>query len=126
MRRSSNRMRGSVDYERRREDALRPCRYLGYDHDRLGIYLLDREALPLAESEFRRAVWLNPFEAEFRLHLAMCLFQQKRFAEAIPLATQVLEAAPQREDVRQFINAALSQREQGTATPPRKAGESQA
>lgn len=70
------------DANDRREELLRPSRYLGYDRDELGMYLLSRGAYEIAESQFRRAVWLNPFEYRFLCHLAWCLYKQKRYQEA--------------------------------------------
>ena len=60
----------------RRENILRPCPTLGYDRDALGMHLLSRGAFAIAESQFRRAIWLNPYEPEFREHLAGCLRRQ--------------------------------------------------
>jgi tetratricopeptide (TPR) repeat protein len=68
--------------DERREELLRPSRYLGYDRDNLGMYLLSRGAYKIAESQFRRAVWLNPFECRFMCHLAWCLYKQQRYEEA--------------------------------------------
>ena len=65
-----------------REEALRPSRYLGYDRDALGTYLLSRGALEIAEGQFRRAVWVNPFELSFKVHLAWCVYKQGRLDEA--------------------------------------------
>jgi tetratricopeptide (TPR) repeat protein len=76
--------------EERRENALRPDPHLGYDSDSLGVYLLSREAYEIAESQFRRAVWLNPFEVAFKAHLAWCLYRQERYAEAHECAAQAL------------------------------------
>ena len=70
------------DANERREELLKPSRYLGYDRDELGLYLLSREAYKIAESQFRRAVWLNPFEYRFVLHLAWCLYKQGCYKEA--------------------------------------------
>lgn len=70
------------DRNERREEALRPSHYLGYDRDKLGMYFLSRGAYQIAESQFRRAVWLNPFEYHFAGHLAWCLYKQGRYAEA--------------------------------------------
>jgi Flp pilus assembly protein TadD len=64
------------------EELLRPSRRLGYDRDRLALYLIEREALEIAESELRRAIWLNPFEPRFKAHLAWCLYRQKRVEDA--------------------------------------------
>jgi tetratricopeptide (TPR) repeat protein len=70
------------DINDRREELLRPSRYLGYDRDELGMHLLSRGAYEIAESQFRRAVWLNPFEYRFVCHLAWCLYKQGRYKEA--------------------------------------------
>jgi Flp pilus assembly protein TadD len=70
------------DKNERREDALRPSRYLGYDRDALGMHLLSRGAYEIAETQFRRAVWLNPFEPAFKKHLAHCLYKLGRDEEA--------------------------------------------
>jgi len=71
------------DQNERRENALRPSRYLGYDRDALGMHLLSREAYEIAETQFRRAIWLNPSEPEFKKHLALCLYKLGRYAEAL-------------------------------------------
>jgi len=80
------------DPDERREDALRPCRYLGYDRDRLAMHLVERGAYEIAESQFRRAVWLNPFEPRFKAHLAWCLYKQGRHADALACLAKVSEA----------------------------------
>jgi len=60
----------SPESKRIREEALRPCRCLGYDHEALALYLLERGAYSLAASELKRAIWLNPFEPRFKQNLA--------------------------------------------------------
>jgi thioredoxin-like negative regulator of GroEL len=80
------------DADERREDALRPCRYLGYDRDTLGMHLVSREAYRIAETQFRRAVWLNPFEPRFKTHLAWCLYKQGRHADALACLAEVPDA----------------------------------
>jgi len=70
------------DRNERREELLRPSRYLGYDRDELGMYLLSREAYKIAETQFRRAIWLNPYEYRFVCHLAWCLYRQGKYDEA--------------------------------------------
>ena len=79
----------SAELARRREECLRPWPTLGYDHDELGSYMLSCAVLDLAESEFRRAVWLNPYEPRFKWHLAWCLYRRKRFVEAREWMEQV-------------------------------------
>ncbi len=75
--------RWSSAANRAREELLRPCPYLGYDHDRIGVHCLAKEALGIAERSFRRAIWLNPYEPRFVLHLAYALFRRKRYEEAL-------------------------------------------
>jgi tetratricopeptide (TPR) repeat protein len=78
------------DQDERRENALRPNPHLGYDRDALGMHLMSREAFWIAEPQFRRAVWLNPSEAEFQNHLAWCLYRQNKYAEAREWAQKAL------------------------------------
>jgi Tfp pilus assembly protein PilF len=79
------------DENERREDALRPDSHLGYDRDALGMHLMSREALWIAEPQFRRAIWLNPFEADFKNHLAWCLYKQNKIVEARQWAQAALD-----------------------------------
>jgi tetratricopeptide (TPR) repeat protein len=78
-----------------REEALRPCPFLGFDRDQLGCYLVGRGALELAESQFRRAVWLNPFELSFRVHWALTLIKLERKPEAHDTLREVLAKNPE-------------------------------
>ncbi len=77
-----------------REDALRPCPFLGFDHDQLGCYLVERGAFELAEAQFGRAVWLNPYEPSFRLHWAVALIKLERRPEARDLLHEILRQTP--------------------------------
>ena len=61
---------------------MRPWPTLGYDWDEIAMHLVSREAFAVAEAQLRRAVWLNPFEPRFKVHLAWCLLRQKRYSEA--------------------------------------------
>jgi len=61
---------------------MRPWPTLGYDWDTLAMHLVTREAFEVAESQLRRAVWLNPYEPRFKVHLAWCLCRQKRYSDA--------------------------------------------
>jgi len=83
-----------------RENLLRPNPFLGYNHDTVALHLLERGAYALAEAEFRRAIWLNPFEPEFLKHLAWCLFRQHRFAEARECADHGLAKVPDSSEFR--------------------------
>ena len=73
---------------------MRPSPYLGYNRDELGLYFADRGADHIAESQFRRAVWLNPYELEFKIHLAECLYRRKEYGEAAKWADEALKQAP--------------------------------
>jgi tetratricopeptide (TPR) repeat protein len=75
--------RWSPSADRAREELLRPCPYLGYDHDRIGVHCLVKEAFEVAERSFRRAIWLNPYEPRFVFHLAHALFRRKHYQEAL-------------------------------------------
>ena len=76
------------------EERLHPSRYLGYDRDHLGVALLRREMFEVAEALFRRAVYLNPYEAAFKQHLAWCLFRMDRLEEALTIIDKALEQRP--------------------------------
>jgi Tfp pilus assembly protein PilF len=91
-----------IDREERRENALRPCRYLRYNWDELGLYFVDKGADKLAESQFRRAMWLNPFEPEFKVHLAECLYHRKEYAEATTLVNEALELQSDHQGARRL------------------------
>ena len=82
------------DRNERREEILRPSPYLGYDRDQLAVHLMRREAFEIAESQFRRAIWLNPYEPVFKQHLAWCLYCLRRYAEARHWIGQGLEQDP--------------------------------
>ena len=84
----------------RRENALRPSRYLGHNHNTLAVYLMEREAYPVAESELRRAIWLNPYEPAFMANLAWCLHRLGRSDEARGCLKQALEQGPDSVQVR--------------------------
>lgn len=43
---------------------------------------MGRDAYAIAERSLRRAVWLNPYEPEFGVNLAWCLYKQERLDEA--------------------------------------------
>jgi tetratricopeptide (TPR) repeat protein len=76
------RKRNKKDANDRREEILRPSPYLGYDRDNLGMHLMSCEAYEIAETQFRRAIWLNPYEKKFLTHLAWCLHRQGRSEES--------------------------------------------
>lgn len=84
----------SASADRAREELLRPCPYLGYDHDRIGVHCLAKEALGIAERSFRRAIWLNPYEPRFLLHLAHAIQRQKRYEEALATLDELRDGWP--------------------------------
>ncbi len=86
----ANKARSGLTPEDRKENALRPCACLGYERDKLAMYLLKRGMHGLAEAQLRRAVWLNPFEPAFKVHLAWCLYEKGRLEEARDWAVQAL------------------------------------
>jgi|YelNatPaOPRAMG01_1025707.scaffolds.fasta_scaffold158278_1 tetratricopeptide (TPR) repeat protein len=93
------------------EERLRPNRFLGYDRDHLGIALLRREMFDAAESQFRRAMYLNPFEASFRQHLAWCLYRKNKYEEALTVIEEAIRLNPKDPDaniVRDRIREKLS------------------
>ena len=86
--------RWSAAADRAREELLRPCPYLGYDHERIGVHCLAKEAFGIAERSFRRAIWLNPYEPRFVLHLAHSLLRQKRYEEALATLDELRDGWP--------------------------------
>jgi Flp pilus assembly protein TadD len=88
----------------RREELLRPSGYLGYNHNSLAMHLLERGAYAIAESELRRAIWLNPYEPAFQANLAWCLYRQRREDEAGECLKQAIEQGPDNVQVRQVAN----------------------
>ncbi len=91
---SPRRRRKCRDRQIIREEVLRPSHYLGYDRDEMGRYFLGRGALELAESQFRRAVWLNPYEPAFKVHWAIALIQMGLMDKARDLLEEILHENP--------------------------------
>jgi len=86
-----------------REDLLRPHPRLGYDRDQLALYLMSRHVFEIAETQFRRAIWLNPYEPAFKAHLAECLHHMSRYPEARELAVKSLEQDPNSTECRKLL-----------------------
>jgi tetratricopeptide (TPR) repeat protein len=110
----SHQRRDQRDKDERREDILRPSPWLGYDRDSLAVHLVRREAYQIAEGQFRRAIWLNPYEAAFKAHLAWCLYKQGRIEEAADWAAQALKQKPgdrESREVEELIRQVLRRRE---------------
>jgi tetratricopeptide (TPR) repeat protein len=96
--------KGTAEKNELREELLRPSRHLGYDRDILGLHLMRREAYLIAESQFRRAIWLNPFEPLFKAHLAVCLYELHHYSEAKDWAGKALEQDSQNEIAFRIIH----------------------
>jgi len=92
------------DRETRREEALRPNRCLGYDHAQIAVHLIGREAYSIAEKELKRAIWLNPYEPDFKLHLALCLYRQERFDEAKEMLDSIKDSEKHRLERGQLLD----------------------
>ena len=84
------------------EELLRPSHYLGYDRDEMGCYFLGREAFALAESQFRRAAQVNPFEPAFKIHWAVALTHLSRMGEARDLLAEIFRKRQDDAMVRQM------------------------
>ncbi|HEY9054775.1 MAG TPA: tetratricopeptide repeat protein [Rectinemataceae bacterium] len=76
------------------EERLRPNRFLGYDRDHVGVALLRREMFDAAESQFRRAIYLNPMETGFKVHLAWCLYKMDDLDRALAVVNEVFAEKP--------------------------------
>jgi Tfp pilus assembly protein PilF len=85
------------------EEQMRPSRFLGYNRDTLGMHALQKEMFDVAESQFRRAAYLNPHEPRFKQHLAWALYKRGKFYEARQLIMQALDQAPHDEDNRHIL-----------------------
>ena len=79
----------TAERNEQREEALCPCPFLGYDRDALGMHLYSRGAYEIAETQFRRAIWLNPDEPIFKAHLAQCLKIQGKQEEALIVSGEI-------------------------------------
>jgi len=95
--------RGKPEPEERKEEALRPSCFLGYHRDKLAVYLVSRKAYRIAETQFRRAIWLNPYEPAFKQHLAVCLYKDGRYREARKWITEALEQQSDNPENRKIL-----------------------
>lgn len=77
---------------------MRPSHYLGYDHDTLAVYVYNRRAYSIAEKEFRRAVWLNPYEPKFKVHLAWSLYKLNDIKGASEWVLKTLKQDPKNKE----------------------------
>jgi Tfp pilus assembly protein PilF len=93
----------SPNQDELREEGMRPSRFLGYDRDSLGMYALQREMFEVAESQFRRAAYLNPYEPRFKQHLAWALYKQGKFADAKRSIVEAIGEDSNDKDSRQVL-----------------------
>ena len=100
----ARRKKDSRPKEVRREDALRPSPYLGYDRHSIAMHCMSRGAFEIAESQLRRIVWVNPYEPQFKRDLAWCLYRQKRYAEAREWAENALQQKPDDDALRKMLD----------------------
>jgi len=107
--------------EVRREDALRPSPYLGYDRHSIAMHCMSRGAFEIAEAQLRRIVWLNPYEPQFKHDLAWCLYKQGRYAEARELAEKALEQRPDDDGFRKTLDLIVRHLDVGGAAGDRSA-----
>jgi len=63
---------------------------------------MERGAVEIAESQFRRAAWLNPYEPTFRVHCAIALLKLQRKSEAHELLREVLAKNPDDKEALQY------------------------
>lgn len=106
----------TVELMRRREDAFRPARFLGYNHNSLAVHLIERGAYPIAEAELRRAIWLNPFEPIFMANLAWCLHKLGRDDDAREHLLKAIEQDPdntQTQKIGAFLGITIESKESG-------------
>ena len=86
------------------EEFLRPNRFLGYDWANIGIYLYNIRAFEIAEMQFRRANWLNPFEPKFKMLIARCLYKRGLMPEAFRWIKEAFEQKPKNEEIRRLFS----------------------
>ncbi len=96
-------IRVSSNHDEQKEERLRPSRFLGYDRDSLGMYALRREMFEVAESQFRRAAYLYPFEPRFKQHFAWVLYKQGKLVDAKRYIVEAIGQNPRDNDSRQVL-----------------------
>ena len=108
----------SPTLDEQREERMRPSRFLGYDRDSLGMYALQREMFDVAESQFRRAAYLNPFQPRFKQHLAWALYKQGKLADAKRCIVEAIGQNPLDTDSRQVLVKIEEKMGSGQKTAP--------
>jgi hypothetical protein len=87
-------MRRKFQMTEEKENLMRPSKVLGYDRDNIGIACLEREMFEVAISQFKRAIYLNPYEVRFKKHLAWCYYKYEKYTEAMQAVLAALEQKP--------------------------------
>ncbi|MGA2380579.1 MAG: tetratricopeptide repeat protein, partial [Spirochaetia bacterium] len=95
-----------------------PNRFLGYDMDSLGMYALSKEMFEVADSQFRRAAYLNPYMPGFKQHLAWCLYKQGKLTEAKEWIVEALGQKPGDPDNRHILRKIEEKLEKEPTMPP--------
>jgi len=96
------------------EEQMHPSKILGYDHDIIGSHLFTKGAFDIAEKEFRRAVYLNPYELRFKMHLASSLYMLKKYQKAEELSLKILEIDPKNSEAHKILESLNEQQGQRT------------
>ena len=109
----------SPRWDEHKEERMRPSRFLGYNRDSLGMYALSKEMFGVAESQFSRAIYLNPYEPMFKQHLAWCLYKQGKYVEAKGWIEKGLTQDPEDRDSR-YILSKIEQRMGNHSAAPRE------
>lgn len=73
-----------------------------------GMAALDRRDLPLAESEFRAALRLDPADPDVHSNLGLVHGMRREVEEAVREAREAVRLAPQRADLERNLGLALS------------------
>ncbi len=91
------------DKIREREEALRPSRFLGFNHHILGKHLYSIGCFQLAAQELERAVWLNPYETKFLLPLAWSYFRLGKKDSAQETIEEYLKKYPHNDEAEKLL-----------------------
>ncbi len=95
--------RTGPEEKRKKEDRMRPSRFLGYDHNNIAIHLFKMGTYEIAENEVRRAIWLNPYEIRFKINLAWFLCKLKKTGEAEDLVLTILKESPDNTEAKKIM-----------------------
>ena len=82
------------------------------------MHTMRKEMFEVAESQFRRAAYLNPYEAGFKQHLAWCLYKQGKLTEARKWVVAALRQKPGDPDSGQILLKITEKPGLDSAMPP--------